>query len=49
MKKRPDGVEENCVYEYDGEFKFKRHVIKSRHTMEQCRQHFQTIRLGSGL
>ncbi len=29
----PDGVEENYVYEYDGEFKFmKRHVIKSGHT-----------------
>ncbi len=29
----PDGVEENYVYEYDGEFKFlKKHVIKSGHT-----------------
>ncbi|MCA9174635.1 MAG: hypothetical protein KDB14_09115 [Planctomycetales bacterium] len=29
----PDGVEENYVYEYDGDFKFlKKHVIKSGHT-----------------
>ncbi len=29
----PDGVQENYVYEYDGEFKFlKKHVIKSGHT-----------------
>jgi len=29
----PDGVEENYVYEYDGEFKFlKKHIIKSGHT-----------------
>lgn len=29
----PDGVEENFVYEYDGDFKFlKKHVIKSGHT-----------------
>lgn len=29
----PDEVEENYVYEYDGEFKFqKKHVIKSGHT-----------------
>ncbi len=29
----PDGVEENYVYEYDGEFKFlTKHVIKSGHT-----------------
>lgn len=29
----PDGVEENYVYEYDGNFKFlKKHVIKSGHT-----------------
>jgi hypothetical protein len=29
----PDGVEENYVYEYDGEFKFvKKHVIQSGHT-----------------
>ncbi|MCA9122920.1 MAG: hypothetical protein H6822_06700 [Planctomycetaceae bacterium] len=30
----PDGVEENYVYEYDGEFRFlKKHVVKSRHTL----------------
>ena len=29
----PDGVEENYVYEYDGEIKFlKKHIIKSGHT-----------------
>ncbi|MBI1314092.1 hypothetical protein GC176_22580 [bacterium] len=29
----PDGVEENYVYEYDGEFRFlKKHVIRSGHT-----------------
>ena len=29
----PDGVEENYVYEYDGEFKFlNKHIIKSGHT-----------------
>lgn len=29
----PDGVEENSVYEYDGDFKFlKKHVIQSGHT-----------------
>ncbi|MEZ5944940.1 MAG: hypothetical protein R3C18_26445 [Planctomycetaceae bacterium] len=29
----PDGIEENYVYEYDGEFKFvKKNVIKSGHT-----------------
>jgi hypothetical protein len=29
----PDGVEENYVYEYDGEFRFvKKHVITSGHT-----------------
>jgi hypothetical protein len=30
----PDDVQENYVYEYDGEFKFvKKHVIKSGHTL----------------
>lgn len=29
----PDGVEENYVYEYDGEFRFvKKHIIRSGHT-----------------
>jgi hypothetical protein len=29
----PDGVEENYVYEYDGDFRFvKKHIIKSGHT-----------------
>jgi len=29
----PDGIEENYVYEYDGDFKFvKKHIIKSGHT-----------------
>lgn len=30
----PDGVQENYVYEYDGQFRFvKKHVIKSGHTL----------------
>jgi hypothetical protein len=29
----PDGVQENCVYEYDGNFKFvKKHIVASGHT-----------------
>ena len=29
----PDGIEQNYVYEYDGDFKFvKKHIIKSGHT-----------------